>query len=78
MYQELCLYFFLRLYECSNQLHQKFNLVDPSLQSDSEDDTISRCSSATSTTATISSSIFPPNHLYASRKYSEDLNVSRI
>lgn len=47
------------------------------LQYDSDDeDSISRCSSATSTTATISSSILPYNNANSSHKYSEDLNVS--
>lgn len=44
-----------------------------SLQYDSDDeDSISRCSSATSTTATVSSSLNPSSFTNYSRKYSEE------
>jgi len=68
-----------RIYENSSQqqLEQKNNnIVIYPLQYDSDDDdTMSRCSSATSTT--ITSTIFS-NQSNFSRKYSEDVNVSLI
>lgn len=66
---------YFRLFENLSQQQQKNNVVE--YDSDDED-SISRCSSATSTTATVSSSVFPSNHSNFSRKYSEDLNVSKV
>ncbi|VVC31045.1 Hypothetical protein CINCED_3A015141 [Cinara cedri] len=64
--------FYLRFYENSSRLHQNNNMAG-SLQYDSDDeDSISRCSSATSTTATVSSSINPPSYTNFPRKFSED------
>jgi len=67
-----------RIYENSSQQQQeqKNNNAMYLLQYDSDDDdTMSRCSSATSTT--ITSTIFS-NQSNFLRKYSEDINVSRI
>lgn len=75
----IIIFFLFRLYEnSSQQQHQKNNLGD-ALQYDSDDeDSISRCSSATSTTATVSSSVFPSNSLNFFRKYSEEFNVCKF
>ncbi|XP_050434218.1 uncharacterized protein LOC126841666 isoform X2 [Adelges cooleyi] len=70
--------FYLRLYENTLQQHiqNQKNLLLDTVQSDSDDeDSISRCSSATSTTATIASSINPPSYNpHSLRKPSDDIN----
>ncbi|XP_050530001.1 KICSTOR complex protein SZT2-like isoform X2 [Daktulosphaira vitifoliae] len=68
--------FYLRLYENTNQQHQR-NMLDVVQSDTDDDDDISRCSSATSTTATIASSI---NHAYhphhSARKPSDEFYYS--
>lgn len=74
----LSMYIFSRLYENSSQQQQKNNLGDPFQYDSDDEDSISRCSSATSTTATVSSLVVPSNNSNFYRKYSEEFNVCKF
>lgn len=71
--------FVFRLYEnSSHQQQQKINVADTPQYDSDDEDSISRCSSATSTTATIASSVFPYQPSHGTRKYSEEMSVSAM
>lgn len=76
------LFLFFRLYENSSSLQNQKNNVGDIIQGDTDDeDSISRCSSITSTTVTIVSSLVPSSthsNPLQIRKFSEDLIVSKL